>query len=274
MPPMQTALCSPLPLAHEVKLARIAESKPIAQNQWSIWLKADAELPDFNPGNFCMLSLLESVDPLTPRPFAIVEKKNGMYHFIYRVTGKFTHQLATLPVGTSVGVMGPLGRGFSAEQFRTGKHAFIAGGVGYASLLSLFDQLKSEPTAVFYGVRTDLEIIRKGKFKALYSSDDGSVGTKGRITEVLKANQKTLDQTDAFYICGPTPMMKAVYDLIPPEKSFYFLEEAMGCGFGICIGCVVTVLKDGQSKRVRSCLEGPIFRGDELKPWREQGWQA
>lgn len=272
MSAVQNLLNSQAALPDKVIEARIVESKPIAQNQWSIWLKGEKSFPDFDPGNFCMLSLPDLTDPLTARPFAIVEKKDGMYQFIYRVTGKFTHLLATFPVGTRVGVLGPLGKGFFRESFKTGKHIFISGGVGFASLLPAIDQVKKsggDLAGIFYGIRTDLEIIRKGNFDCFFSSDDGSIGEKGRLPALIQKNSALIQSADRFYICGPTAMMKAVFDLLPPKKSFYFLEETMGCGVGICIGCVVSVVgEDGVAKRVRSCLEGPIFRGDSLTSWK------
>lgn len=250
----------------------------MAQNQWSVWLKADRTLPDFLPGNFCMLSFPGLVDPLTPRPFAIVEKRADMFHFIYRVRGKFTHLLATFPIGTRVDMLGPLGMGFSEDHLKGGRHTFIAGGVGFASVLPVIERMSALGNAsasIYYGVRTDLEVLRRGKYKCEYSSDDGSIGFKGRLPELLKKNETILQTSDYFYVCGPTVMMKAVYDLLSPEKSFYFLEETMGCGIGICIGCVVSVRSPmGEVRRVRSCLEGPVFRGDKLGPWKENQWQA
>ncbi len=265
------------PSSQKVFDIRIAESKPVAESQWSVWVKSNSELPDFNPGNFCMLSFPDFVDPLTPRPFAIVDKKDGMYQFIYRTTGKFTKMLARMPLGTKMGLVGPLGKGFIRESFDSGRHVFIAGGVGYASLLPALDVLarkQKEPQAVFYGVKKDIEIIRKGNWKTLYSSDDGSQGLKGRVTDLMQKNRSLWQNADRFYVCGPTVMMKAVYDLVPQEKSFYFLEETMGCGVGICIGCVVPIKSEkGEVKRVRSCLEGSIFEGQKLSPWRENQWQ-
>lgn len=257
---------------------RIHEHKPIAHNQWIITLKAERELPEFLAGQFCMLSFLDAVDPITPRPFAIVERREGMYQFIYRVVGKFTRALARMPLGTRIGLLGPLGRGFELKNFQAEKSVFIAGGVGFASLMPLLDyvhRLNQEPLAVFYGVRTDLEIIRRSTFKTFYSSDDGSSGFRGRVTDLMHKHKDLWKEARAFYVCGPTPMMKAVWDLLPSEKSFYFLEETMGCGIGICIGCVVPIESEkGEIKRVRSCMEGSVFRGDRLRPWREGAWQT
>jgi dihydroorotate dehydrogenase electron transfer subunit len=270
------------PKPKEVCEVRVIQNRPLAKNQWSLWVKPDESsaikfLPEFLPGQFCMLSLLDRVDPLTARPFAIVERDEGMYQFIYRVHGKLTQQLVKIPIGSKIGLIGPLGKGISRDHLKTGKHIFIGGGVGYASVLPLVQELsglkRTEHGKIFYGVREDLEIIRKTPLSCEFSSDDGSAGFHGRLPELLKKKESEWKNADWFYICGPTPMMKAVYNLLPPEKSLYFLEETMGCGFGICIGCVVPILNDKKEvKKVRSCMEGPIFKGDVLGPWKEGAW--
>ena len=261
---------------------RIVQSRPIANNQWSIWVKPDEsnslkELPPFLPGQFCMLSLLDRVDPLIARPFAIVDRDDGMYQFIYRVHGKLTHQLVKISVGSKIGLVGPLGKGIPREHLKTGKHCFLAGGVGYASVLPLIQELvknkREDAGKIFYGVREDLEVIRKIPLSCEIASDDGSAGFHGRLPELLKKKESEWKDSDWFYICGPTPMMKAVYDLLPSDRSLYFLEETMGCGFGICIGCVVPILNEkSEVKKIRSCIEGPIFKGNVLKPWKEGAW--
>lgn len=246
-------------------------NRPIAQNQWLLTIKSESDnLPDFELGNFCMLSIPQLQDPLLPRPFAIVERTADSFSFIYRVTGKQTRLLCSLQAGSRIDCMGPLGRGIPRTWFEAGEHIFVAGGVGYASVLPLMNQLSEAARTkarVFYGVRTDLEVIRRGNLSPVFASDDGSIGIKGRLPELLK--KESFSPQAKFYICGPTPMMKAVYPLLPQERSYYFLEETMGCGFGICVGCVVTVNdpSSAATHRVKSCLEGPMFRGDVLNAW-------
>jgi len=258
---------------------RVLKNQPIAKNQWQIWLKPEKlEFQNFEWGNFCMLSLPDLIDPLLPRPFAIVEAAQGTYSFIYRVHGKQTQRLANLPQGYRVDVLGPLGRGISTEQLELGSAVFVAGGVGYASLMPLIQSLSEAALGrakLFYGIRTDLEAIRRGKLEPQFASDDGSLGYRGRLHELIRKEKFSADSN--FYICGPTPMMKACYDFLPPERSYYFLEETMGCGFGICVGCVVSVNDigpDGKTKpevhRVKSCLEGPMFLGSQLAHWRAE----
>jgi dihydroorotate dehydrogenase electron transfer subunit len=254
---------------------RILVNRPIAHNQWQLVLRCDdGDLPDFDPGNFCMLSFPDRLEPLTPRPFAIVDRKEGAYVFIYKVTGKMTKALAQMQLGGRLDLLGPLGRGVERSHLSRGVHHFIAGGVGYATLIPLFEESQRHPSTpgkLLYGVRTDLELIRSGISSALIASDDGSVGLKGRVTDLIRST--TFGSQDYFYVCGPTPMMKAVYDLLPAERSFYFLEETMGCGFGICVGCVVPIrVSQEKVKNLRSCMEGPVFVGSQLTEWRVSQW--
>ena len=254
---------------------RIMMNRPVAHNQWQVVLKSeDSDLAFFDPGHFCMLSFPDRLEPLTPRPFAIVERRENAYSFIYKVTGKMTSALAQMQPGSRVDLLGPLGRAIDRSFLKRGTHHFIAGGVGYASLMPLIHEVNQHQQArwdLYYGVRTDLEVIRAGFSKAFLSSDDGSVGHKGRITDLIQ--QASFGSEDSFYVCGPTPMMKAVFDLLPPERSFYFLEETMGCGFGICVGCVIPIrTSSNQVKNVRSCMEGPVFVGSRLSEWRKSQW--
>jgi len=249
---------------------RILQNRPLAKNQWLISVKSEAKkFPSFHLGNFCMLSIPSMIDPLLPRPYAIAEEKEGAWTFIYRVTGKQTRFLAALQAGARVDLLGPFGKGISREVFHSGRHIFIAGGVGYASLLPMIEEIGGTARAeVYYGVREDLEVIRKGKLPIEFASDDGSIGYKGRLPDLLKKKDFSNAQV---YVCGPSGMMKGLYSILPADQTLYFLEEAMGCGFGICVGCVVHVdLPDGQSSPVKSCLEGPMFSGSRLKTWSSQ----
>lgn len=273
--PSKSAVFKEAAAVRNLKTARIIQNRPVANQQWALSLRLDSgPFESFELGNFCMLSLDDWTDPLAPRPFAIVERDaEGSYHFIYRTTGKFTRLLAKMQPGMRVNVLGPLGRGISKDFLLSGRAVFIAGGVGYASLLPLIEcytKQHKEGGHVFYGVRQDLEVIRKGSAPVLYASDDGSIGLHGRLPELLKQKRELWADADAFFICGPTGMMKAVHEVIPVEKSYYFLEETMGCGVGICVGCVVSIQNEkNEVKRVRSCMEGPIFKGSVLAEWKK-----
>lgn len=256
----------------QTKKARLIENRPMAQHQWSLILQEedDRAFADFEPGQFCMLSLDRLHDPLLPRAFAIVCREEGRYQFIYKAIGKFTKLLTRIPKGESIQILGPLGNGI---EWKNRKTTFVAGGVGYASLIPSIDFLKKQPQPsamnLFYGVRTDRELIRQISIDHHISSDDGSIGYAGYIPQLLLEKKKEWEDSEQFYICGPNAMMRAVFDILPKERSFYFMEEAMGCGVGICVACVLPLKQiNGETKPVRSCLEGPVFRGSQLETWR------
>jgi dihydroorotate dehydrogenase electron transfer subunit len=99
------------------------------------------------------------------------------------------------------------------------------------------------------------------------TTDDGSVGEQGRVTDVLPA---VIKRTDAavVYACGPMGMLREVAR-ISTEHGAYSqcaVEESMACGIGVCMTCVLPVIgQDGVTRMVRSCVEGPIFRGDRVR---------
>ena len=97
-------------------------------------------------------------------------------------------------------------------------------------------------------------------------TDDGSVGEKGRVTDALPAVLKRTD-ADVVYACGPMAMLKSVA-AVAAEHGAYSqcaVEEAMACGIGVCMTCVLPVRgDDGKVRMVRSCTEGPVFAGDRV----------
>ena len=155
-----------------------------------------------------------------------------------------------------------LGHGFSPEKCRESA-LLIGGGLGAAPLYLLAKELLARGarvTAVLGFNRAD-EICLAEELEALgvpvhLSTLDGSVGTKGFVTDAIAAAQPAFDR---FYTCGPLPMMKAVCAALdaPGEVS---LEERMGCGAGYCYGC--TVITASGPRRV--CADGPVFDKEEV----------
>lgn len=109
------------------------------------------------------------------------------------------------------------------------------------------------------GFNTKDEIFYENEFKAIgadvyVATADGSYGTKGFVTDVIK----NLDYT-YFYACGPMPMFKAMEKVVSTSGQYSF-EARMGCGFGACMGC--SIMTANGSKRV--CKEGPVFKREEV----------
>jgi dihydroorotate dehydrogenase electron transfer subunit len=152
----------------------------------------------------------------------------------------------------------------------------VAGGVGLAPFLTLAEALaaRGTPATLFYGARRASELYYVDAFERLgvttvISTEDGSRGTKGYVTAPLEQAFSALQPDEAvrLYVCGPTPMMRAVSAIArannqPCDVS---LEQVMGCGLGGCYSCVVLTRQPGAAPHfVRSCLDGPVFDADRI----------
>jgi dihydroorotate dehydrogenase electron transfer subunit len=107
------------------------------------------------------------------------------------------------------------------------------------------------------------------------TTDDGSMGVKGWVSDVLPDVIRR-SHADVVYGCGPMAMLRAITDVATAEGAVaqVAVEESMACGVGVCMTCVMPVVgNDGQTAMVRSCVEGPVFRGDRVR-WEafESGW--
>lgn len=155
-----------------------------------------------------------------------------------------------------------LGNGFHPEKCSSDA-LLIGGGLGAAPLCLLAKELLAQgkkATAVLGFNKAD-EICLANELRALgipvhIATMDGSVGTKGFVTDAIAAAKPVFDR---FYTCGPLPMMKAVCAAlsVPGEVS---LEERMGCGAGFCYGCTVQTASGPR----RVCADGPVFDKEEV----------
>ena len=160
----------------------------------------------------------------------------------------------------------------------------VGGGVGipplyhWAATALKAKRVKKEDVTVFLGARTKDYLLCEADFKKLgveliLTTNDGTKGKKGLVTEPLEALLKTLRTPNSslrtiIYTCGPTPMMKAVAEIsqkysVPCEVS---VEVPMACGFGACLGCAIKVKGQdaGDFRFAIACTEGPVFKGSEL----------
>ena len=230
------------------------------------------------PGQFVMVRPSVGDRPLLRRPFSVFEaladddgRVTGLSLLNKRI-GTTTRALFALEPGAAVRCLGPLGRPFSPAA-RPESAWLVAGGVGLAPFHSLAVALRAGgvETTLFYGARSAGELFRLDTFRGLgvrlaLATDDGSRGDRGAVTRPLERALRRLAPADRLrvYACGPTPMMRAVTDLVlacghPAEVS---LEPTMGCGLGGCYSCVVPVRPPGEDARfVRACLHGPVFDG-------------
>ena len=210
-----------------------------------------------NCGQFVDLRLPEKY---LRRPISACDYDETTLTLIYKVVGSGTEVMSTLPAGTKLDVLTGLGNGYDTDLSGQ-RPLLVGGGVGVPPMFNLCKKLLAEgkQPQVVLGFNTGAEIFLADAFKALgaevhIATADGSVGTKGFVTDVIKNLSYTY-----FYSCGPMPMFKAMEQVMATSGQYSF-EERMGCGFGACMGCTIQT-KSGY-KRV--CKDGPVFFREEV----------
>ena len=257
--------------------ARIANKK-----SWKSYFSLSLESPPIaaqaQPGQFIMVRVNAHTEPLLRRPFSIHSQSEKTVEIFFQIAGLGTELLSQKKPKEFLDILGPLGKGFQAGQNLKGKDtALVGGGRGIAPLYFLARKLQSSGTTarIFYGGKSEEDLPLKEKFEKEgfelhWSTDDGSSGFKGFISDLFK---KELDHytPDRIFACGPELMMKKI-SLIAQKKNIpaeFSLESTMGCGFGACWGCVRRIKRNDREKWVKICEEGPVFSGDDIV-WEEE----
>lgn len=217
-------------------------------------------------GQFYMLEAGKTYDPLLKRPFSLFRYQDGVLQFLYRIRGKGTACMADIKAGEAVQLLGPLGNAYPVPE---GDFIVMSGGIGIASLFSLLEKYPGR-AHVYFGARSSDELLMLDEVMALaqdvfITTDDGSAGRKGLVTEPLKEfieSEEFIKSPLPIYTCGPNPMLKELARIIDGRglTCYASLEEVMACGVGACLGCV-TKTTIGY-KRV--CKEGPVFKLEDI----------
>ena len=268
----------------------VAENVQLAESTYRLRFEAPEIARQILPGQFLMLRIAGSNDPLLGRPLALYDvalSSDGVpqgVDVVYLAIGKFTSQLAASRTGQRLEVWGPLGNGFPLVS--TAHLIMVAGGIGQTPFLTLAqEQLRlrrfgdpprngsSVPRITLcYGVRrkslsAGIPDFERAGVRVLLSSDDGSIGHHGFVTDVL-LKLLAEDITDCRIVCcGPEPMMQSVTKIalaagVPCQVS---LETPMACGIGICFSCVTKVRDEpGGWDYRRTCVEGPVFAAEQI----------
>ena len=252
--------------------AVVISQEKIAEDIYSMWLKAEPVAAEAVPGQFISMYTNDGAK-LLPRPISLceIDKEKGALRVVYRVTGEKTgtKQFSELKAGDFVPVIGPLGNGFPYEKAEGKKVFLMGGGIGVPPILELAKQMQCEEKQIVVGYR-DAHTFLKEEFEqngTLYiSTEDGSVGTKGNVMDAIR--EQSLD-ADIIFACGPTPMLRAIKAYAEEKKieCYISLEERMACGIGACLACVCkTKEKDAHSNvnNKRICKDGPVFLSTEV----------
>ena len=190
------------------------------------------------------------------RPISVCDWTPESLTLLYKVVGKGTAKMSEMLPGESLDVLTGLGNGFDLSA-PTERPLLVGGGIGVAPLYYLAKKLveAGKSVSVILGFNKADEIIYVEEFRSLgvkvvVATADGSVGVKGFVTDALGE----VPGYDFFYACGPMPMLRALEGRVATDGQVS-LEERMGCGTGICMGCTCRTMLG--AKRV--CKDGPVF---------------
>lgn len=196
------------------------------------------------------------------RPISVCDYDEKTITLLYDVVGEGTKAMSQMEEGAMLDLLTGLGNGFS-ENEPMEKPILLGGGIGCAPLYNLAKKLiaRGLQPVVVLGFNGEKDVVAADMFEALgvrtyVATVDGSCGTKGFVTDVLREKEV---QGDYFYACGPMPMLRAVCGGLDMAGEVS-LDERMACGFGVCMCCSI----ETKSGTKRICKEGPVFRKEDL----------
>lgn len=289
-------------------VTRVIANLPLCREHYRLVLGVKS-FPQTEPGQFIQVACRDLHDEgsyesgaFLRRPFSLAGRMdhpdgNVELHLIHRVVGVGTEWMASRRVGDAVHILGPLGNRFTLPQ-KDQTALLVGGGVGIPPMLYLAEKLAGHKTVAFAGAlsrdllplrivgsasdlaepRPVVEEFARHGIASVLSTDDGSIGFRGYITQAL---ERYLDAVPSpvssllIYTCGPEPMMKRVAAIAAERKidCQVAVERAMACGMGTCQSCCIRVRKPdptavplpGKDWCWRlACTDGPVFRGVDL----------
>jgi dihydroorotate dehydrogenase electron transfer subunit len=197
----------------------------------------------------------------------------GTVDIVVAARGAGTRWLTGLSTHEEVNIIGPLGRAFPLPEEPVAA-VLVGGGYGSAPLFWLASILKERGCHIemVLGAATQERLFgvieAQGAADGItVTTDDGSMGVRGWVSDVLPDVIRR-SNAGVVYGCGPMAMLRSITDLAKAEgaTSQVAVEESMACGVGVCMTCVMPVIgDDGLTRMVRSCVEGPTFRGDRVR---------
>jgi dihydroorotate dehydrogenase electron transfer subunit len=259
-------------------LATIVGNKKVGQYH-QILISVGELVSQCKPGNFVAISVGGPNSRMVlRRAFAISRtttspQYGGAIELIVAPFGNGSSWLCGLAEGEQIDITLPLGTAFGIPT--TSVNALlVGGGYGSAPLFGLAEVLKERGCRVdmLLGASTGSKIYAPLEGKRSVNSlriftEDGSMGETGRITAPIAQLVSEL-QIDVIYSCGPMAMLKAISEILDGGEVVHqcAVEEAMACGIGICMTCVLPVKDEtGKISNLRSCIDGPVMDGAAIE---------
>lgn len=283
--------------------AKLIKKEEIKKDILKFSIEAEKIVKTAKPGNFIEVRVNNQIEPFLRRPISIynMDKKDGILEFIFQIKGNGTKILSNKEVGDKIDILGPLGNGtFKFEKYNN--IAIIGGGIGIFPLYELAKEAKEQKKNVktYLGFRNKDLVMLEKEFKEVsdklvITTDDGSYAQKGFAIDYLKKDTekkiieensteknnlqqtqdkgkikyKNLIENTCIYACGPLPMLKAVqkYAIENNINCQISLEEKMGCGLGVCLGCAVKKASNTKDnpEYYHVCKDGPVFNAKDVE---------
>lgn len=257
-------------------LAQLLKKEEIIKDVYKYSVIADEIVNIAKPGQFIEIRVSDQTEPFLRRPISIyhLDKENGILEFIVQVKGKGTELLSRKEIGDKIDIIGPLGFGsFKFSQYE--KIAIIGGGIGIFPLYELAKQAKESGKEVhcYLGFRNKDFVMLEEEFqgvtdKLVITTDDGTYSNKGFAIDYLKKDMEA-EKYECIFACGPIPMLRAIKEFADKNNinCQISLEEKMGCGLGVCLGCAVRTAKSPKEapEYFHVCKGGPVFNAKDVE---------
>ncbi len=278
--------------------AELVESRQILPGQWLQSFHAPELATGARAGQFVHVRTGDYSGLVLRRPFSLntADAATGIVTLHFRVVGRGTEWMTRVRDGERLDMLGPLGRPFEVDP-RSHHLLLVAGGLGMAGVRMLVDEAVRDgrQLVLLFGAADAANVypssLLPDEVEYIVATDDGSMGRRGFVTELVPEYEAWADQA---FACGPLPMLSRLAALaagrrerlgvarlgrkrgagrpeplgspVARRRSFLqvAMEQTMGCAVGACLGCVVMGV-DGPG---RVCREGPVFASDEI------AWEA
>lgn len=260
----------------KIEKAVILSNTEIAHNIWEMKFESPFIAREIKgAGEFINILAMESWQNPLRRPMSIASSDETSVSIIYKIFGEVTKILSNMRTGDIVDILGPLGNRFT--QWKGDYHPIlVGGGVGLAPIMNLQSEcnLAQIEHSIIIGARSSNEhFIEHDPDHQIYlTTDDGTIGEAGTVMSPL---ERLVSEHANPYIfaCGPEPMLVAIREFslqkgVPAQLS---VESYMGCGVGLCQGCVISRKNDQikehsyHQKYSLVCLDGPVYEAEEIQ---------
>lgn len=256
-----------------LETGRVVSAEQIADLGSVVVVAAPGIASRAHPGQFVHVRPGERFDPLLRRPYSFngIDRRAGEIELLVKPLGPGGEWIASRRPGDEIDLLGPLGTSFVVHR-ATDHLLLVAGGTGIAPMKVLAEQWSGagRNVTLIMGGRSIHHLWPAHRLPAaveyVTTTEDGSFGIRGRVTDALP---QYLSWADQLCACGPWPMLAAIGRLrdeaarathLTPGRDVLFdaqvaVEQHMGCAMGVCRACVI-VTADGNA---RVCREGPVF---------------